>query len=92
MFKKVNNKILLREIIEAVKFLHENTYFMFNKRFFKQTYETPMETPISPILADIVMADLEEACIKKLIYKPLFFVRYVDDIVTCIPKDQIDET
>ena len=92
LFKKINNKILLREIIEAVEFLYENTYFMFNGRFFKQTYGTPMGSPISPILADIVMADLEESCIKKLKYKPLFFVRYVDDILTCIPKDQIDNT
>ena len=49
-----------------------------------------MGNPISPILADIVMEDLEIHAIQQLNVKPLFYFRYVDDIILCIPKNTID--
>ena len=47
---------------------------------------------MSPILADIVMEDLDVNSINKLNFKPLFYFRYVDDILLCIPKNMIDAT
>ena len=38
------------------------------------------------------MEDLENSCINKLQEKPLFYYRYVDDIVLCIPKNNIRDT
>ena len=49
-----------------------------------------MGNPLSPILSDIVMEDLEIECIKKLNVKPLFYFRYVDDILLCVPSNSID--
>ena len=37
------------------------------------------------------IGDLEECCINKLSFSPLFYGRYVDDIFTIIPNDKIDE-
>ena len=51
-----------------------------------------MGNPLSPILSDIVMEDLEIECIKKLNVKPLFYYRYVDDILLCVPSNSIDHT
>ena len=51
-----------------------------------------MGNPISPILSDIVMEDLESYCISKLQSKPLFYLRYVDDIMLCIHENNIDDT
>ena len=51
-----------------------------------------MSNPISPILSDIVMEDFESHFISKLQSKPLFYFRYVDDIVLCIHKNNIDDT
>lgn len=50
-----------------------------------------MGSPISPIFSDLVMTDLETECLSKLDFKPLFYFRYVDDILTCIPKDKIQQ-
>ena len=47
---------------------------------------------LSPILSDIVMKDLEIECIQKLNVKPLFYFRYVDDILLCVPSNSIDHT
>ena len=51
-----------------------------------------MGNPISPILSDIVMEDLEIDSINKLNFKPAFYFRYVDDIILCITKNMIDHT
>ena len=49
-----------------------------------------MGSPISSLFADLVLDDLETECLKKLSFTPLFFYRYTDDIITCIPFNEID--
>ena len=49
-----------------------------------------MGSPLSPIAADIVMDDLETNCISTLLFQLPFHFRYVDDIVTAVPANQID--
>jgi Reverse transcriptase (RNA-dependent DNA polymerase). len=40
----------------------ESTCFQMQNVYYEQTYGTPMGSPISPVIADIVMQDLEEFC------------------------------
>jgi len=47
--KKTN--IPLYELISAIKFVLLCTYFIFNKTIYKQTYDTPMGSLLSPINA-----------------------------------------
>ena len=69
-----------------------NNFFQFNDKFYKQTFGCAMGNHLSPILSDIVIEDLELPCINKLESKPLFYFRYVDDIVPCIHKNYIEHT
>ena len=49
-----------------------------------------MKSPISPIIADFVMQDLEKNCLSRIDFTiPLYF-RYVDDTLIIIPKNKID--
>ena len=91
---QLHNKINMSctEFIEVIKFILNNNFFQFNKKFYKQTFGSAMGNPLSPILSDIVMEDLEIECIKKLNVKPLFYFRYVDDILLCVPSNSIDHT
>ena len=50
-----------------------------------------MGSPISPVIADIVKQDLEEFCINNLTWRLPFFIRDVDDILSEIPKNKLDE-
>ena len=56
-------------IIELLGFCLNNTYFLFQEQFFEQTKEAAMESPISPIVANIYMEAFENR----------FEKRYVDD-------------
>ncbi|XP_011860124.1 PREDICTED: uncharacterized protein LOC105557488 [Vollenhovia emeryi] len=46
--------------------------------------------PLSPILADIVLDDLESTCLNALDIEIPVFYRYVDDIFTIVPSDKIN--
>ena len=48
-----------------------------------------MGSPVSSVFADIVLEGLESSCLQRLDFKPTFFYRYVDDIVTCIPASKL---
>ena len=84
-------KIPLNEIIEATELLMDNTSFQFNNKFYTQIFGTPMGSSISGLFADLVMEDLETECLRKLSFAPAFYFRYVDDVITCVPHDKIDE-
>ena len=81
--------IPLDDIKDAIKFLFTNTYFQFNNQIYSQIHGTPMGSPLSQILADMVLDDLETTCLKKLNFNPIIFKRYVDDVITLIPAQKI---
>ncbi|KAL6424940.1 hypothetical protein ACFW04_009349 [Cataglyphis niger] len=50
-----------------------------------------MGSPLSPILADIVMDDLETHCLGLLSFAVPVYYRYVDDIFAIVPRAKVDE-
>jgi len=83
-------KIKKKEFILAVKFLLDSTFFTFDKIIYKQIFGSPMGSPISPVLADLVMQDLERKAIDKLDFSLSFYYRYVDDILLLTPAEKVD--
>jgi len=55
-----NTRISFNEFIMAVLLIIKATFFTFNNKFYRQIFGTPMGSPLSPILAGIVLQDLEE--------------------------------
>lgn len=76
----------LDKFIEGRKLVLENNYFEFNGTFYVQISGSPM----SPVIADLVLEILEEIILGKFMFEVPFFIRYVDDIVTAIPSNKID--
>lgn len=68
-----------------------STYFSFNNTIYKQTHGTPMGSPLSPVIADITLQDLELKAVNILKFNILFYVRYVDNIALSFPKDKFGE-
>jgi len=84
-----NTSIPKEEFIRAIKLVLELTYFSFNRTIYKQIFGTPMGSPLSPIIADLVLRDLETISIKKLPFELSLYRRYVDDILLAAPLDQL---
>lgn len=78
----------LDEFLTLFTFCIDNNYFQFENQFYKQTYGLGMGNCMSPICSDLVMYELQEHCIGSLPFSLPFFNRYVDDIITSIPKQK----
>jgi len=83
-------KISKNEFLSAIKFVLTSTYFTFNNKIYKQTFGTPMGSPLSPVIADAVMRDLETVCLSKINCQVTLYYRYVDDIIMACPSDKVD--
>jgi len=77
------------EFMGAIKLILSSTYFVFNNKIYRQTFGTPMGSPLSPIIANLVLQDLEERALEKINCNIPFYYRYVDDIVLAAPIDHI---
>ena len=49
-----------------------------------------MVSPITPVLDDLVMEEIEETAIYTFRYPPKRWLRYVDDSYSCLKMDQVD--
>ncbi|XP_025271021.1 uncharacterized protein LOC112639907 [Camponotus floridanus] len=49
-----------------------------------------MGSPLSPIIANIVMQNLESRALNTIKFTPPFYFRYVDDIITACPFNLVD--
>lgn len=77
------------EFISTIKFVLSSTYFTFNEKIYKQTFDMPMGSPLSPVVADIVMQDLEEQSLTISGSIISFYLRYVDDIILAASANEI---
>ncbi|KAM0728324.1 hypothetical protein ACS0PU_005106 [Formica fusca] len=87
-----NCNIPKSEFLIAVRLILDSTFFTFNGVFYKQTFGTPMGSPLSPIIADIVLQDLESRALESLKFTPPFYVRYVDDVALAVPASFLNHT
>lgn len=83
-FIKRNTIILKDEFMDAVSFILKSIFFKFNYRIYKQTFGTPMDSPLSSIIADIVLQDLEKETLNSLDFSLPFYYRYMDNIILAV--------
>jgi len=83
-------KMSISQMLNAIELVLSSTSFKFNGKYYEQIYGSPMGSPLSPILADIVMEDLEVNCLQKMEFKIHTYYRYVDDIFLIIPESKIE--
>ncbi|XP_044759757.1 uncharacterized protein LOC123317345 [Coccinella septempunctata] len=76
------------KFMNIIEFLLKNGYFVFEGRYFIQTLGCSMGSKLSPILSLYVMDYLIRKCIPKLIFKPPFLKKFVDDVITAIPNTE----
>ncbi|XP_071582050.1 uncharacterized protein [Temnothorax nylanderi] len=84
-------KLSLPQFLHAIELVLRSTSFSFNGNTYEQIFGSPMGSPLSPVLADIVMKDLETHCLAELNFCLSFFRRYVDDVIAIVPKDKIND-
>ncbi|XP_071577054.1 uncharacterized protein [Temnothorax nylanderi] len=79
----------LSQFLHAIDLILSSTSFSFNGEIYEQIFGSPMGSPLSPVVADIVMDDLETHCLSLLNFNIRIFIRYVDDIFAVVPKTSV---
>jgi len=75
-----------KEFLNAIKLVLHSTFFTFNNKYYKQTYEAPGVSSL-PIIANLILQKLEMDILNNFpIYiKPIFYFRFIDDIILSAP-------
>ena len=87
---KQRTSMSVDNIISLLEFCLRSTYFTFKGRFYEQQEGAAMGLPISPIVANLYMEDLETKAIKSAQNPPSFWRRFVDDTLTIMKSSQIE--
>ena len=70
----------VQQIVSLLEFCLKNTYFLFQGKYYEQVHGAAMSSPISPLIANLVMEEFE---VKALCTPPPLhlWLRFVDDIL-----------
>lgn len=87
---KQHTNLPKQEFLEAAKLCLNSTYFKFGNDYYEQIQGLPMGAPLSAVIANMVLEEVEKTSLKKCDFPVLLYKRYVDDIITAVPENQCE--
>ncbi|BHF79911.1 hypothetical protein SprV_0702303500 [Sparganum proliferum] len=85
-YDETNRPLKIDHLLQLFAFCQQ-TYFTFNGRTYEQIKGTPMGSPISSLVAELVLQELEKVAFVH--YEPAFWRRYVDDTFVIIERSRL---
>ena len=70
----------LEDITDLLSFCLNTTQFVFEGTYYKQVFGTAMGSPVSAVIANLVMEDIEHRALTTAPVSPSFWKRFVDDV------------
>ena len=64
-------------------------YFSYQGVFYKQVYGTAMGSPVSVVVANLVMEDIESRALSSFSPSPVFWKRYIDDVCCAVKEEDV---
>ena len=91
--KLVETKLRKHTLKKLISDCCTKTTFSFNERLYEQIDGVCMGSALGPVLANIIMTELEKLVLPKLMESGAikFYIRYVDDTLVLIKDDKISE-
>ena len=78
------------DIMDLLKLCLTCSFFQYNGKHYKQLHGTAMGSPVSGVVAEIVMQNIEQQALATYKETLPLWLRYVDDTFTAVHKDEID--
>ena len=72
----------VEDIIHLLSICLKTTQFTYNRTYFQQVIGLAMNMPISAVIANMVMDDVEQRALTTSLVKPFLWKRYVDDVIS----------
>ena len=79
------------DILDLLNLCLTSTYFQYDGRHYKQLHGTAMGSPVSVVVVEIVMQNIEERALATCRQTIPLWLCYVDDTFTAVHKDEIDD-
>ena len=79
----------LEDITDLLSFCLNTTQFVFEGTYYKQVFGTAMGSPVSAVIANLVMEDIEHRALTTALVSPSFWKRFVDDVISAVSQDEI---
>ena len=73
-------------LIDLLSFCLHTTYFIYDGTYHQQVFGTAMGSPVSAVIANLLMEDVEQRALTSSPVKPLFWKRYVDDVISAVSQ------
>ena len=92
---KCDNKLVVRcklnmnEIMNALDLCLDNTYLRFRKTFYCQIFGVAMGSPISVIMANLVIKSIKNKTLKDFASPHHIWLRYIDDTLVVLKKSEV---
>ncbi len=80
----------IEDIIDLLSFCLNTTYFVFDGIYYQQVFGTAMGSPVSAVIANLVMEDVEQRALASAPVRLPFWKRFVDDIISAVSRNDID--
>ena len=80
----------VEDIVELLSFCLNTTYFVFEGTYYQQVFGTAMGSPVSAVIANLVMEDVEQRALASAPVNPSFWKRFVDDEISAVSENEID--
>jgi hypothetical protein len=74
------------DIIKLLRFTLSNSYFIYNKQRYKQVHGCAIGSPVSPIVANLCMEEIEDLALSQSTLPPKKWFRYIDDVFSIIKR------
>ena len=78
------------EIMEPLDICLQSSFFVYNDVIYKQIFGCPMGSPLSPIIANMVMEEIEQTALNTYLNPPSLWLRYVDDVYAIMKKTEVE--
>ena len=78
------------DIMDLLHLCLTSTYFQYNGKHYKQLHGTAMGSPVSVVVAEIVMQNMEEQALATYSETLPLWLRYVDNTITAVHENKIN--
>ena len=80
----------VEDIIHLLSFCLKTTQFAYNGTYYQQVFGTAMDLPVSAVISNMVMEDMEQRALATSPVKPFFWKRYVDDVISAVSGSEAE--
>ena len=88
-FLKRSNRWFKSLSLCLLSFCLNTTQFVFEGIYYKQVFGTAMGFPVSALIANLVMEDIECRALTTAPGSPSFWKRFVDDVISAVSENEI---